>query len=568
MVIKTVFYLFVFLGLVCSLSYAQGPIGQPTGRPSEEQLPIPEGQPAPAPRIQLPMPPPPAETPGIRPSVTAFITQVKIAGSTVFTAEELGRVTAPYTNRSLTSEDLEALRVAVTVFYVNHGYVNSGAVIPDQAITDGVLTLQIIEGRLTRIDVEGNRLFRSGYLRDRIELPAGTPLNIKKLQGKLQILQQDERIEVVNANVRPGSKPGEAVIDVKVKEADAFRAYFEYNNYQTPTVGAELGMLTLQHLSLTGNGDILSFGYGGSEGIDPRIETYYSFPFNRYDGTFTVYYQKNDFKVIEQPFKDLDIESRSDIVGVTVRQPVYRTVQNEVALGVTGERIYNRTYLLDEPFSFYPGVEDGRSVVTAIRFFQEWFHREASQFIALRSRFSFGISALESTINSNNLPDSRFFEWLVQGRWAFRHWPFNMETFVRVDAQLTPDSLLPVEQMAIGGRYTVRGYRESQLVRDNGVSASIETRFPLARNKPWASILDICAFYDFGHAWNTDLPSPEPRTLDSVGLGIRWALDRPWQTHFTPQFELYWGIPLRNVETAGGDLQDSGIHFRFLLMYW
>ena len=181
---------------------------------------------------------------------------------------------------------------------------------------------------------------------------------------------------------------------------------------------------------------------------------------------------------------------------------------------------------------------------------------------------SFGIHALESTINPHNLPDSRFFDWQVQGRWAFRHWPLNMETFVRVDAQLTPDSLLPVEQMAIGGRYTVRGYRESQLVRDNGVSASVETRFPLARNKPWASILDLCAFYDFGHAWNTDLPSPEPRTLDSVGLGIRWSLDRPWQTHLTPQLEFYWGIQLRNVETAGGDLQDSGIHFRFLLMYW
>lgn len=122
--------------------------------------------------------------------------------------------------------------------------------------------------------------------------------------------------------------------------------------------------------------------------------------------------------------------------------------------------------------------------------------------------------------------------------------------------------------MSVGGRYTVRGYRENQLVRDNAFVASIEERFPLVRNKPWASLLDLCAFYDFGHSWNTDLPSPKPRTLDSVGLGLRWELARAFGSRLHPQMEFYWGLPVRNVETEGGNLQDQGIHFRFLLMYW
>ena len=79
---------------------------------------------------------------------------------------------------------MEALRVAITVFYVNNGYINSGAIIPDQEIIDGVLTIQVIEGRLSRVDIEGNRLFRKGDPRERIQLPDGVPLNLQKLQER------------------------------------------------------------------------------------------------------------------------------------------------------------------------------------------------------------------------------------------------------------------------------------------------------------------------------------------------------------------------------------------------
>jgi hemolysin activation/secretion protein len=562
--------LLVLSGLACfSPAWGQQrPLGDVTGRSSEQQLPIPETQPAPPPRLEVPPRQPTAQPPGGRPPVMAFIREIRVVGNTVFTAEQLAPVTAKYVNRELTSEDIEALRLALTIFYVNHGYVNSGAVIPDQAVADGVLNVRMIEGRLSRIDVEGNRLFRPGYIRNRIDPLSGKPLDIYGLQERLQILQQDERIRTINANLKPGLKPGEATLDVKVREESPFRAYLDFNNYQSPTVGAEMGLLTLQHLSLTGHGDVLSLTYGESQGIDPRVETFYSLPFNRYDGTVTFEYRKNDFSVIESPFQDLDMESKADIYGITVRQPVYRTVHGEIALSLMGEYLHNKTYLLDEPFSFYPGVQNGRSAVSAIRGIQEWTYRSTRQFVGLRSTLSLGVDAIDSTINGNGLPDSRFFSWLLQGRWAVRHRPFDMQTLVRIDTQLTPDSLLPLEQISVGGRYTVRGYRESQLIRDNAVIASIESRFPLVRNKGWASILELCAFYDFGHGWNTNLPNIGPTTLDSVGLGFRWELARRPGLRVQPMFEVYWGIPLRNVETEGGNLQDEGIHVRFLAMYW
>ena len=156
------------------------------------------------------------------------------------------------------TEDLERLRLALTLLYINKGYLTSGAIIPDQDVTSGVITVQIIEGKLTRIDVEGNRWFSSSYLRDRLSLGIRTPVTLAPLQEQLQLLQQDRRIERVNAELRPGDQRGDSVLNVRVADRNPFHASMEVNNYQTPLVGEIRGIGTLIHDNLTGHGDPLS----------------------------------------------------------------------------------------------------------------------------------------------------------------------------------------------------------------------------------------------------------------------------------------------------------------------
>src|SRR5688572_32644258 len=110
----------------------------PTGRAGEAPPLQKEIQPE-LPRRGTLLPPPPLAPkfepiPGLR----VFVRDIRVTGSSVFTAEDLAKVTAPYLNRELTSEDLEALRVALTLLYVNNGYVNSGAILPDQTVTENV----------------------------------------------------------------------------------------------------------------------------------------------------------------------------------------------------------------------------------------------------------------------------------------------------------------------------------------------------------------------------------------------------------------------------------------------
>jgi len=553
---------------ICTFSYAQEGLGvDPTGRSGDEPPQLQKEKPVvPSPPWVLPPLPPLAEKKLQQlPLERVFVRDIKITGNTVFSAEELAEITAPYVNRELNPEDLEELRRALTLYYINKGYINSGAIIPYQAVVDGVITLHVIEGELTHIEVEGLKWFHAGYIQDRLALGAGPPLNIIPLQERLQLLQQDPRIQRLNAELKPGVKPGESVLNVRVKEESPYKLWLRFNNYQSPTVGAERGQVIVAHQNMTGHGDILSLSYGRSEGIDPQIDASYSLPFTARDTTLNLRYRKNDFAVIEEPFEPLDVESKSKIFAVTLRQAFYRAINQEFAMALTGERLHNETFLLGEPFSFSLGAEDGESTVTALRFSQEWTYRTQTQVFAIRSRFSLGIDALDATINESGIPDGRFLSWLGQFQWARRLKLWDTQMIFRTDLQLANDPLLPLEQIAVGGRFSVRGYRENQMVRDNGLISSLEFRIPLIRDKSWADIVQLAPFVDFGRAWNKDISTPEPKDISSAGLGLRWEVTLPLPLQLKPQFEIYWGVPFRDIETSGGDLQDHGIHIQLTI---
>lgn len=546
----------------CPFSEAQPPVGETPGQ------------------ILPPLPQPPPLELRIPRQVRVFVQRVNVVGSTVLSETELATVTRPYEGRYLATEDLEALRVELTRLYISRGFVNSGAILPDQTVSDGVVTYRIVEGTVSELNITGNRWFRTGYLRRRLEL-GGAPLNVNDLQRDIQQLLEDPRIRRLSADLKPGLRPGESVLDVRVEDQQPFRLLLDVNNHQAPSIGAERGIVTLEDANLLGLGDVLTLRYGKSDGLDPLLDFRYAIPVTARDTSLSFQYRRNALVVIEQPFTDLNIESKSEIFTLGIRQPVYRTPQTVVAVELIGERLKETTTLLGEPFPLLPGSHNGETAVTAIRAVQEVVHRTQNQAIAFRSRFSLGIDALGATINSDReVPDGRFFSWLGQLQVA-RRLPFlDSQIIVRSDLQLTPDPLLTLEQVALGGRFTVRGYRENTIVRDNAYVGSVELRIPLVRNTRWADYLEVAPFYDYGRGWATVEATPDPIDISSVGAGLRWALTFPGVVSVRPQFEVYFGYRLRDVKILGNpdSLQDvivakdrhgqkgqGGIHFQFQL---
>ncbi|MBE9563239.1 MAG: ShlB/FhaC/HecB family hemolysin secretion/activation protein, partial [Proteobacteria bacterium] len=226
-------------------------------------------------------------------------------------------------------------------------------------------------------------------------------------------------------------------------------------------------------------------------------------------------------------------------------------------------------------FSFSPGVgEDGKSELSVIRFSQDWIKRSPYDVFAARSSFNFGLDAFDSTINED-LPDSKFFTWLGQFQYV-RRLNFDVLKFdrlkrsqiiFRTDFQWAEEDLLPLEKLSIGGSTTVRGYRENLLTRDNGMISSLEWRIPVHNLRikgisktPEDGEIYLAPFIDYGSSWNTDVITPEPRSISSVGLGLRWNPNRAINA------QVYWGHALRNIEEPDEkNLQDDGIHFELSL---
>lgn len=505
--------------------------------------------------------------PVLKPVVPAelFVREFRFIGNSAFSNFELARVTAPFTNRKITSTELEEARRAVTLYYISRGYVNSGAVIPDQDPTDGVVTLKIVEGSISRVDVHENNWLRTDYIRSRIMRWGNPPVNLNELKDGLQILRQNPNLTQINAELLPGAAPGQGILDVRVVDQQPFRLGLEIDNHRPPSVGAEEVSIRAADLNLTGHSDALELRYGlVNRGTDhgwefsgvENLGGAYTLPLNRYDTTIGVHGSRLNTSIVEEPFTRLGIESVTVGYGAQLRHPIYQTPNSELALSIGFDRRQNDTTLLGIPFNISPGAVNGRMITSVIKLSQEWINRGQNYVLALRSTFNIGIDELNATddqILGN--PDGESLSWVGQAQYLRRLFDTQNQLVLRLSGQWAGERLLALEQMSVGGADTVRGYRENQLVRDRAVVGSVEFRAPVLFNKAGAGILYVAPFFDFGRAWNVG-GSPDPTNLSSVGVGLLLTLNKYLNA------ELYWGYRLRHISSPHSDAQDLGLHFR------
>jgi hemolysin activation/secretion protein len=526
-------------------------VEQTIPKPSESPRPLAGETPTlpPEPELQTP---PTQESPEVTPpsGERIFIKKIEVLGNTVL-QDEIAALTQPYQNRLVTFEELLDLRSAIIKLYIENGYITSGAFLPNnQNLSSSIIQIQVVEGEVEQIEIGGLRRLREGYVRSRIIRATSTPLNRQRLEEALQLLQLDPLIEQVNAELVAGSTPGSNILRVSLKEAPAFHAAFGVDNNQSPSIGSIQGSVSVSHDNLLGFGDRLAAQYGRTEGLD-LYDINYTIPVNARNGTLSFRYNNGDSRIIEEDFEDVGIRSETQTYSLNFRQPIARTPTREFALSLGLDLRRSQTYILDDmPFSFTEGPENGESKVTVIRFSQDWVNRGTRRVLAARSQFSVGIDAFDATINDTGT-DGQFFSWLGQFQWVQQLSPRNL-LVARIDAQLTPDSLLSLERFSMGGVDTVRGYRQNQLVADNGILGSVEVRVPLTSDP---RILQLAPFFEIGTAWNNREIDPDPATIASLGLGLRWLI--------TPDLSLRldYGIPLISVGERGNSLQENGLYF-------
>ncbi|NJN48745.1 MAG: ShlB/FhaC/HecB family hemolysin secretion/activation protein [Alkalinema sp. RL_2_19] len=119
------------------------------------------------------------------------VKQIEIVGNTRFPQEELTAYTKPLEGQQIGLAELRKAVDAITQLYISKGYLNSRAFLGNQEVTDGKVTIQILEGSVEEIKVEGNERLPDSYVIDRIRSGVESPLRGDKLEEQLRLLNID-----------------------------------------------------------------------------------------------------------------------------------------------------------------------------------------------------------------------------------------------------------------------------------------------------------------------------------------------------------------------------------------
>lgn len=583
----------IFWQVTVALSITTPAIASPllSQNPSPN-IPLPPTEPTPA-----PLPPQPQEkplelpttpTPGTPDTLSGnvVVTQFEFTGNTVFNAQKLGKIKilgsektiASIKNETFSLAQLLQIAAQVADYYAAQGYQTSGAVISIPKETQqqgrGVVTIAVIEGKLEEVRVSSldpkvrRKLDR--YIRARLGVKIGEPLNVDRLLESLQILQLDPLIDSLSARLAAGSQQGSSVLEVDYLQADNFNAFINLNNARSPNVGSFQREFGVNGANLTENGDRIRVSFINTDGSN-ALNLGYQIPLTSSNGTLSLDFLLNDNAVIEPPLDDIDEDGNSpDITSeytafdLSFRQPIVRAIDEQVyrefALGFNASLRDNKVLLFDEfPLSL-SADEEGRTRIFALRFSQEYSQQSASEVFALRSEFSFGIGGVfDSTVKSDipdveEIPDSRFFAWRGQGQYVRLLAP-DVVFVVQSNIQLADRGLVPIEQFSLGGVGSVLGYRQNLTLTDNGWFTGAEVRFPVLRVPQWQAVLQVVPFVNYGIGWNTNVDTPDPNDLASIGVGLLWRQ----RNDLT--IRLDWGIPLTDVDGEKRTWQENGVYF-------
>lgn len=480
------------------------------------------------------------------------------AGNTVIASSALEAIAAPYLARPTSPDELDELRDKLTRLYTDQGYVNSG-VVWDGNVADGVLTFKVVEGRLSAITLNGLDRLDPRYVTRRLQHPDDGPLNMEVLRERFQLLLSDPLFQRMNARLVPGTQPGEATLDIAVTRARAYQFTAFANNYRPPSIGANAVGVSGTFRNLTSLGDVLDLTLQASpqSSAGARASASWQVPLGFGGTRLSLALDHGRASIVEEPNAVLDISSVLSSRDLGISHPVWESLSQKFTLGLNYLKRENRNLIAGEPFSTTPKEPEGATRETLWRFWQDYSYRTPTQVIALRSTFTTGRNNLQDVqgLPEADSPSKTFRLWMGQVQWVRQVLDNGAQFVVRATVQRSAKRLLALDGLSVGGVNTVRGFRENQLVRDQGEYLNLEFDYPLLRDPSTGLSWNLVPFIDYGRAHNR---GQARATLSSAGLASK-LIWRGLQLDLALARRIHADVGL-NAES--NTLQDRGAHLQ------
>lgn len=235
------------------------------------------------------------------------IDSITIDGAPLLPPEERTKTTKKYRGKCLSLQELNEVLRDVTNWYIDEGFVTTRAYLPEQDLSDGSLTVTVIEGRVASVKLRENGKPRQGA---NTVLPdeTGKRLNIRNVE---QGLDQISRLPSFNPKVRlePAKKDGESDIVVDTERRRSWRLSASYDNFGVPSTGRRQVGANAEVDDLLGLYDFLSVSAGSDAGEDfsdfhdplrssQSASIYYAIPYGPWTASFSTNYYEYETPII------------------------------------------------------------------------------------------------------------------------------------------------------------------------------------------------------------------------------------------------------------------------------
>ena len=476
-----------------------------------------------------------------------YIDKVEVEASEVLTTEEISAITSDYEQANLTMADIKELVERINELYLNKGYVTARAYLPEQTIEKGTLKIALFEGKVGNVTVEGNRWTKKSHIKKRLGVQEGEVFNIQELENNMLVYNRYNNNIMIKGDLNQGEKAGTTDIKIKAEEKAPYHLIAVTDNAGRKTIGKNRAGLIAQHDSLFGYRDKLSAGfYANRYSWTPFID--YNIPVNKYDGRVGASFSHNKAKIGHGPYKDFDIESRSQNYSIYYTHPIVRELYKE--LNSTTSFTYKRAVSNFDGYDLYENKIPELKTGLNFRYDTErgiWY---------LAQSVSYAAPWIQKQIDY----------WKFEGSFTRLHdFSHRILGYFRGNYQYIQRDVVPyADQMSAGGFGTVRGYSQGLLTAKSGYQLGAEVYFPVGPEefnigaksyrtdeyvRPFV-FTDYAALYPYKGSGAGAEGFNNSDILLSTGAGLRLQLPYDFV------LKVAYGVPLRHnkYEThTGGD---------------
>ena len=145
----------------------------------------------------------------------------------------------------------------INELYLDKGYITARAYLPEQTIENNRLKIAILEGKVGKVTVEGNRWTKEKHIKDRLNMKEGEVFNVQKLEENMLVYNRYNDNITIKGDLNRGQKNGTTDITIKAEEKAPYHIMAVADNAGRKTIGKNRAGLIAQHDSLFGYRDKL-----------------------------------------------------------------------------------------------------------------------------------------------------------------------------------------------------------------------------------------------------------------------------------------------------------------------